>query len=77
MVINGSVFGWRVVTSGVLCRSVLRLILFNIFISDIDSVVKCTLSKFAGDTKLWSAVDALEGWDAIHSNLVNLSIVHR
>jgi len=38
--------------SGVSRRLVLGLILFNTFISDTDSGVECTLSKFDGDTKL-------------------------
>ena len=35
----------------------LEPILFDIFISDTDSRVDCTLNKFADDTKLWGAVD--------------------
>jgi len=40
-------------------------VVFNIFVSYMDSGTECTLSKFSDNTKLCGVVDMLEGRDAI------------
>ena len=59
-------------TSGIRQGLELGLMLFNVFVGDMDSGIKCTLSKFAVNTKLSGAVDMLEGRDAIQRDLSRL-----
>ena len=55
--------------SGVPHWLLLAAVLFNIFFSDTDSGIKCTLSKFVADTKQCDVVDTLERQDDIQKDL--------
>ena len=52
-------------TRGVLQGSVWGPVLFNIFINNIDSGIRCTLRQFADDIKLSGVADRPEEQDVI------------
>ena len=67
--ISGTKSSWKPVNSGITQRSILGLILFIIFITELHDGADCTLSRFGEDKKLGGLADMPEGCAAIQRDL--------
>jgi len=72
VLISGAESSWRPVTAGVPWGLVPDLVLFSIFISDLDEGIESTPSEFAEDTELGGVADTLEGFLTVQQDLDRL-----
>lgn len=71
-VIDGSESSWTPVTNGIHQVSMLRPVLFNVFINDLDDEAECTFRNIAGNTKLGEVADMPESCAASKRDLDRL-----
>jgi len=72
VVINGVFSGWKDVLSSVPQGSVLKPLLFVIYINDIDEFIVSHILKFADDTKIYQVVNSSTAIENLRSDLHNL-----
>ena len=73
VVINGVSFSWENVIIGVSQGSVLGLLLFSIYINDIDTHLFSKICKFADDTKIGHAVAIEDEVQLLRDDINNLA----
>ena len=72
MGVNGCSSGWRSVTSGVPQGLVLGSQLFSIYIDDLELGTKCSVSKFADNTKMSGRAKCAEDAESLQRDIDNL-----
>ena len=67
---NGIASSWTEVTTGIPQGSVLRTILFLIYMNDLPGVVHCSMKFFADDAKMFSTGNTLEQASNFQSDIL-------
>ena len=73
IMVRGEYSEWVDVISGVPQGSVLRPILFLIYVNDIPEMVNCSIKMFADDTKLFRTVKSIDDCNILQNDLDTLS----
>ena len=69
VVLNGVQSPWSEVTSGVPQGSVLRPLLFVLYINDVAETIRCKLDTFADDTKIYSIINSVRDVEELQCDL--------
>ena len=77
ILISGTESSWRPVASGVPQGLILGLILFIIFVNDLNEGMECTPSEFADDSKLGRVADTPGSCVAIQETWTDLRVGQR
>jgi len=75
VVINGYLFEWINILSGVPQGSLLGPLLFVIYINDIDDYVGSRILKFADDTKIYNKVNSVEDIEIFANRLGSIDFM--
>ena len=69
VVVNGKLSDWKAILSSVLQGSVLGGMLFNIYIDDLDDVIRAFIRKFADDTKIARIIETEEDAELLQKDI--------
>ena len=72
VMVNGISLEWRNITSGIPQGSMLRPILFLIFINDMPKVNQCLVKLLADDAKLYQIIKCSQDQDELQGHLVKV-----